>query len=104
MHEKSLEPSLGRPDRQTEMNALCSREEERNKAFSLFIKEHTQTMREEQTNIFYKFVLELLNGVKSLMNLLDGVTSSSEIAISMYSAMTDKLGPLIEMSFIQTFN
>ena len=79
MHENSLQPSLGRPDRVDELAQLCSREDERYATQLQVIMECTETMRVQQTHQLQEFLIDLLKTVKSLLSLLDEMTFPCEL-------------------------
>lgn len=78
-HQSSLQPALGRPDRDKELTLLSSHEEHRHTAALKVVAEDTQSMREKQKKFMFTFLSELSKTTKSLLQLMDSFIYSAEV-------------------------
>lgn len=78
-YENSLQPTLGAPGREEEVERLCAAEEERHKAATKCIAEHAQSMRERARKGVLQILMELTKAAKSQLHLMDTFIYPREI-------------------------
>ena len=78
-HESTLQPSLGRPDREEELAKLCSQEEERHTKALGVITDYAHGTKEKLKKKKMAFLLDLSKIVKTLMQVMDSFIYPSEV-------------------------